>query len=79
MNVATGFFDRVARRILSAHAADIPDLRGMVVILPNFHAAQPLAQALMRVAQRPALLLPQMVTLNEVGAEHCDRSAGGKR
>lgn len=65
MKVAADFFDLIARRILNAHAADIPDLRGITVLLPNFHVAQPLAQALMRVAQRPALLLPQMVTLNE--------------
>lgn len=55
--------DRVARRILAAHPA--PDLRGITLLLPNYHAAQPLAQALMRAAQVPALLLPQMVTLNE--------------
>jgi ATP-dependent helicase/nuclease subunit B len=65
VNVAADFFERIARRILNAHAAAIPDLRGTIVLLPNFHVAQPLAQALMRVAQRPALLLPQMVTLNE--------------
>jgi len=59
---AAVFFDTVARRILAQHAP--PDLRGVIVLLPNFHAAQPLAQALMRAAQRPALLLPQMVTLN---------------
>ncbi len=62
MSNAIGLFDRVAQRILAAHPA--PDLRGITILLPNFHAAQPLAQALMRVAQRPALLLPQMVTLN---------------
>lgn len=60
---AAVFFDNAARRILAQHAA--PDLRGIVVLLPNYHAAQPLAQALMRAAQVPALLLPQMVTLNE--------------
>lgn len=63
MSPATSLFDRVAQRILAAHPA--PDLRGITVLLPNYHAAQPLAQALMRAAQRPALLLPQMVTLNE--------------
>ncbi|MBI3223357.1 MAG: PD-(D/E)XK nuclease family protein [Nitrosomonadales bacterium] len=62
---AAVFFDAVARRILDAHGAALPDLRGIVILLPNFHAVQPLAQALMRVAQRPALLLPQMVTLND--------------
>jgi len=60
---ASAFFDRVAQRILAAHPA--PDLRGITVILPNMHAAQPLAQALMRRAQVAAILLPQMVTLNE--------------
>jgi len=62
-SAAAVFFDAVARRILAAHPA--LDLRGVIVILPNFHAAQPLAQALMRIARRPALLLPQMVTLND--------------
>ena len=62
MSNATAFFDRVAQRILAAHPA--PDLRGITVLLPNMHAAQPLAQALIRNANVPALLLPQMVTLN---------------
>ena len=65
MSVSSDFFDRIARRILTAHAAALPDLRGSTVLLPNFHVAQPLAQALIRAAQRPALLLPQMVTLND--------------
>jgi ATP-dependent helicase/nuclease subunit B len=59
------FFDSVARRILAQHAHEIPDLRRAVVLLPNYHVAQPLAQALMRAAQQPTLLLPEMVTLNE--------------
>ncbi|MDD2928831.1 MAG: PD-(D/E)XK nuclease family protein [Sideroxydans sp.] len=63
MSQANALFDRVAQRILAAHPA--PDLRGITVILPNMHAAQPLAQALMRRAQVAAILLPQMVTLNE--------------
>ncbi|GAB5605467.1 PD-(D/E)XK nuclease family protein [Sideroxyarcus sp. TK5] len=63
MSKASALFDRVAQRILAAHPA--PDLRGITVILPNMHAAQPLAQALMRRAQVAAILLPQMVTLNE--------------
>ncbi len=63
VSVSNSYFDRIATRILNAHPA--PDLRGIILLLPNFHAAQPLAQALIRVAQRPVLLLPQMVTLNE--------------
>ncbi len=63
MKPADSYFDRVARRILAAHPA--PDLRGITILLPNFHVAQPLAQALMRVAKTPTILLPQMVTLNQ--------------
>ncbi|MDO8292675.1 MAG: PD-(D/E)XK nuclease family protein [Gallionella sp.] len=43
----------------------MPDLRGATVLLPNYHVAQPLAQALSAAANLPALLLPQMVTLND--------------
>jgi len=57
--------DRVAKHILSCHAQDLPDLRGATVLLPNYHVAQPLAQALSAAANLPALLLPQMVTLND--------------
>ncbi len=60
---AAVFFDDVAQRILDQHAP--PDLRGVIVLLPNHHVAKPLAQALMCAAQRPTLLLPQMVTLDE--------------
>lgn len=63
MSPPAALFDRIALRILAAHPA--PDLRDITVLLPNYHVVQPLAQALMRAAQRPALLLPQMVTLNE--------------
>ena len=60
------FFDAVARRILAAHAPEAsPDLRGSTVLLPNYHAAQPLVQALARAAHKPVLLLPAMVTLND--------------
>jgi len=44
---------------------DLPDLRGATILLPNYHVAQPLAQALSAAANLPALLLPQMVTLND--------------
>ncbi len=59
------FFDSVARHILAQHKNEIPDLRRAVVLLPNYHVAQPLAQALARAAQQPALLLPKMITLND--------------
>ncbi|MGA9666128.1 MAG: PD-(D/E)XK nuclease family protein [Gallionella sp.] len=59
------FLDRVAKHILSRHARDLPDLRGATVLLPSHHVAQPLAQAMVRAAGKPALLLPQMVTLGD--------------
>ncbi len=46
------FFDHVARHILAQHKNEIPDLRRAVVLLPNCHVAQPLAQALAQAAQR---------------------------
>ncbi len=59
------FFDSVARHILAQHAHETPDLRRCIVLLPNYHVAQPLAQALAKAANVPALLLPKMVTLND--------------
>ncbi len=63
--LAAIFFDAVARHILAQHSHEIPDLRRAVVLLPNYHVAQPLAQSLARAANSPALLLPQMVTLHD--------------
>jgi len=68
--LSSAFFDSVARHILSCHAQAPsglcgPDLRGTTVLLPNYHVAQPLAQALSAAADLPALLLPNMVTLND--------------
>ena len=57
----SGFYRRVARHILSCHPP--PDLRGAIVLLPNYHAAQPLIRALNEAAGLPALLLPEMTTL----------------
>ena len=59
------FFDSVACHILAQHAHEIPDLRRAIVLLPNYHVAQPLAQSLSRLTNRPALLLPQMVTFKD--------------
>ncbi|MDD5181173.1 MAG: PD-(D/E)XK nuclease family protein [Gallionellaceae bacterium] len=59
------FFNSVARHILAQHKNEIPDLRHAIVLLPNYHVAQPLALALAQAAAQPALLLPKMVTLND--------------
>lgn len=60
--VSAVFFDAVARHILAQQAP--PDLRGATILLPNYHVAQPLAQAL-GAASRSVLLLPKMVTLGD--------------
>jgi len=62
---AAVFFEQVAAQILQQHAHVLPDLRKLVIILPNYHVAMPLAQHLARSAGLPALLLPQMVTIND--------------
>jgi len=62
---AAVFFEQVAAQILQQHAHALPDLREAVIILPNYHVAVPLAQHLARAANLPALLLPQMVTIND--------------
>jgi ATP-dependent helicase/nuclease subunit B len=54
-------YSRIAQQILFSHPP--PDLRGATLLLPNYHAAAPLAQALGAVSAWPALLLPQMTTL----------------
>ena len=59
------FIDSVARHILAQHEHELPDLRRTIVLLPSNHVAQLLAQALAREANMQALLLPQMVTLND--------------
>jgi ATP-dependent helicase/nuclease subunit B len=61
----TVFLDSVARAILARQSLEIPDLRRVRVLLPNYHVSQPLAQSLARVANLPAILLPQMVTLQD--------------
>ncbi|MGZ8967430.1 MAG: PD-(D/E)XK nuclease family protein, partial [Gallionella sp.] len=60
------FYQSVAQKILAAHAP--PDLRGITVLIPNYHIAQPLAQALIAEAGVPALLLPTMLTLSDWAA-----------
>ncbi|MDD4962416.1 MAG: PD-(D/E)XK nuclease family protein [Gallionella sp.] len=56
------FYPQIAQHILAHHADELPDLRGLTVLLPNHYAAQPLARALSAAAGVP-LLLPNMTTL----------------
>jgi ATP-dependent helicase/nuclease subunit B len=57
-----------AENIVSCHVADLPDLTGVIVLLPSLHAAAPFAAALAAAAGRPALLLPQLTTLPQFAA-----------
>lgn len=59
------FYQSTAQKILSDHAQVIPDLRGIIVLIPNYHVAQPLARALIAQAAVPALLLPPMLTFSD--------------
>ena len=65
LTAAAVFFDQVASAILQRHERTLPDLRDSIVLLPNYHVAVPLAQYLAKMAKLPALLLPQMVTLDD--------------
>lgn len=58
----SGAYDILAGRILDDHAP--PDLRHVIVLLPNYHVAQPLAQRLAALAGR-SVLLPQLTTFTD--------------
>ncbi len=53
----------VARRLLACHADRLPDLSGIVVIVPNHRAAQDFARALARAAGCAALIPPTLMPL----------------
>lgn len=52
-----------AREIVALERERWPNLAGLIVLLPNFHAAEEMAAALCEEAGAPALLLPRMTTL----------------
>ena len=54
---------RAAREIVAGEAVRLPDLSGVVVLLPNLHAADALGRALCAAAGRDVLLLPRITTL----------------
>lgn len=73
------FLARCAARILAACEARLPDLSGVVVVLPNLLLAPELRRAIAVAACRP-LLLPGIVTLSGLadrllGAAACDTPA----
>lgn len=52
-----------AREIVALERERLPNLAGLIVLLPNFHAAEAMAAALCEAAGRNTLLLPEMTTL----------------
>jgi ATP-dependent helicase/nuclease subunit B len=68
LSLSSAFYKQVAQHILSCHAQDLPDLRAAIILLPNYAAAQPLAQALSDASGLPALLLPEMLTCSDWAA-----------
>jgi ATP-dependent helicase/nuclease subunit B len=54
---------RAAAEIVERHRAELPDLGGVVVLVPDLHAAPDIAAALRSAAGVPALLLPRIATL----------------
>lgn len=57
-----------AAAVVAEQRARLPDLRGVVVILPHRYAANSFASALHAAAGRQTLLLPQLVTLRDFAA-----------
>lgn len=64
-----------ARRLLDHHADRLPDLSGLIVLVPNHRAGQDFARALARLAARPALIPPDIVPLKSWAGRHADGRA----
>lgn len=59
----TALPEAVAQRLLERHAERLPDLSGIVVLVPNHRAGDDLARALARAAGRAALIPPLLIPL----------------
>lgn len=57
-----------AHALVESHAGELPDLTGLIVLLPSLHAVSPFARALAAAAGRAALLLPTLTTLPQLAA-----------
>lgn len=55
--------EAAARHLLAAHASALPDLSGLVVLVPNHRAGQDFARALAQAAGLPALIPPRITPL----------------
>ncbi|MFN3716433.1 MAG: PD-(D/E)XK nuclease family protein [Thiobacillus sp.] len=64
-----------AQRLLDLYPDRLPDLSGLVVLVPNQRAGQDFARALARLAARPALLPPDIVPLKSWAERHAEGRA----
>lgn len=61
--------EAAARDIVARHSAELPDLRGVIILVPDLHAAPDVARALRTAAAQPVLLLPRVLTLRQWAGE----------
>ncbi len=64
-----------ARYLLDRYGDRLPDLSGLIVLVPNHRAGQDFARALAQEAERPALIPPDIVPLKSWAARHADDCA----
>ncbi len=64
--------ESVARNILARHRDLLPDLSGLVLLVPNHRAGQDFARALARAAQLPALIPPLITPLKAWAESYAD-------
>ncbi|MEO1767368.1 PD-(D/E)XK nuclease family protein [Thiobacter aerophilum] len=61
--------EEAAQRLIAQHADALPDLSGLIVLLPSLHAVAPFARALAQAAGRSTLILPRLTTLPQLAAQ----------
>ena len=65
----TGLATQAARAIVERHRAELPDLRKLVVLVPDLHAAGDFGRELRHAANLPVLLVPRITTLRAWAGE----------
>lgn len=65
----------VARHLLDRHADRLPDLSGLVVLVPNHRAGLDFARVLARAADRPVLIPPRITPLKSWAEDMADGRA----
>ena len=61
--------EAAAQEIVRRHRAELPDLRNVVILIPDLHAAPHVARALRSAVDLPVLLLPRILTLRQWAGE----------